>query len=139
MLENWCWTPSVIKSLSCHYSYLSPEYMKSWLKESDQESQPEKQIPDEQIESLVKSKHVNGALFQLRVLHYSILDMMIHTPETHEAIENLNISVLYNKLRKDLMQLDGPEVLGEGFEWGHAESIFYHVTGDYDAGYYGYL
>ncbi|KAH8587442.1 metallopeptidase MepB [Bisporella sp. PMI_857] len=139
MLENWCWAPSVLKSLSRHYSFLSPEYLESWKAQSNADPQPPERIPDEIIESLVGAKHANGALFQLRVLHYSMLDMMIHEPASHEAIESLNISVLYNKLRKELMQLDGPEVDGKGFEWGHAESTFFHVMADYDAGYYGYL
>jgi len=34
MLENSCWTPETLKSLSRHCSYLSPEYLKSWEEQS---------------------------------------------------------------------------------------------------------
>ncbi|KAH9218107.1 metallopeptidase MepB [Leptodontidium sp. 2 PMI_412] len=139
MLENWCWTPATLKSLSCHYSALSSEYLKAWEEESQGTSPPPASIPDEVIESLIRAKNVNGALFQLRVLHPSILDMMIHQPESHEALEKINISEQFNKIRKDLTGLDGPEVLGEGWGWGHGDGNMGHLVGDYDAGLYGYL
>jgi metallopeptidase MepB len=46
MLENWCWTPKTLKSLSKHYSTLSPEYFKAWEEESKGEPHPSAQIPD---------------------------------------------------------------------------------------------
>ncbi|RDW61620.1 hypothetical protein BP5796_11512 [Coleophoma crateriformis] len=140
MLENWCWTPSTLQSLSRHYSSLSPRYLETWKARSEGgEPVPPVQIPDKVINKLIRTRHVNGALFQLRVLQFSIFDMMVHEPTSHEALERMNMSVEYNKLRKDLMKIDGPEVLGEDYEWGHGEGNFGHVMGDYDAGYYGYL
>ncbi|KAL1969834.1 hypothetical protein VTN77DRAFT_7343 [Rasamsonia byssochlamydoides] len=140
MLENWCWTPSQLKSLSRHYSTLSPEYFKSWEEQAPAVTpKPPEKIPDELIENLIRTKHVNDALFNLRQLHFGIFDMTVHEPESHEAIEKLNISETYNKLRKEISQIEGPEVLGEGNEWGHGEATFGHLMGGYDAGYYGYL
>ncbi|KAI9732964.1 MAG: hypothetical protein M1818_007397 [Claussenomyces sp. TS43310] len=138
MLENWCWEPSVLKSLSRHYSSLSSEYLKSWEEQAEEKSGPPEKIPDEMIESLIRAKHVNVALSTLNQLHLSIFDMTVHEPESHEAIEKLNISARYNTLRKELSPIDGPEV-SEGDEWGHGQANFGHLMGDYDAGYYGYL
>jgi len=56
MLENWCWTPSQLKSLSRHYSSLSSEYFKSWEEQADGKSKPPEQIPDEMIGSLIRAK-----------------------------------------------------------------------------------
>ncbi|OXV06825.1 hypothetical protein Egran_05408 [Elaphomyces granulatus] len=140
MLENWCWTPSQLKSLSQHYSTLSPEYLKAWAEQADENAaRPTKQIPDELVTNLIRTKHVNGALFNLRQLHFGIFDMTVHEPTNHEAIETMAISETYNTLRREISQLEGPEKLGEGNEWGHGEATFGHLMGGYDVGYYGYL
>ncbi|KAK0124898.1 hypothetical protein ONS96_008776 [Cadophora gregata f. sp. sojae] len=139
MLENWCWTPATLKSLSRHYSTLSEGCLRSWEEQANGNPPPTETIPDEMIEKLIRAKNVNGTLFQLRVLHPSVLDMMIHQPETHEALDQMNFSEQYNKIRKDLTGMGGPEVLGEGWEWGHGDGNMGHLVGDYDAGLYGYL
>jgi metallopeptidase MepB len=118
MLENWCWTPSQLKALSQHYSALSPEYEAAWKEQAKGESKPDAQLPDELIENLIKTKHVNDAMFTLRQLHFGIFDMTVHEPSSHADAEVLNLTEFYNKLRHEITQLDGPEVLGEGYEWG---------------------
>lgn len=93
MLENWCWTPSQLKSLSHHY--LTDE-----------------KIPDDLIDKLIKTKHVNDALFNLRQLHFGTFDMTVHTPASHAEIEEMKIPELYNELRTQISGLSGPESLG---------------------------
>lgn len=140
MLENWCWTPSQIKSLSKHWSYLTPEYNEAWkASNKDGAPQPASTMPDSLIESIVSTRHVNDALFNLRQLHFGMFDMAIHEPASHADIEALDASETYNKLRKDISKIDGPETLGQGFNWGGGQSTFGHLMGGYDAGYYGYL
>lgn len=146
MLENWCWTPSQLRSLSRHYSTLSPEYLAGWQEAHQKRSggktatgPPSERIPDEVIANLIRTKHVNEALFNLRQLHFGIFDMTVHEPSSHAEIDALPISRTYNSLRKEITLLDGPEALGEGEEWGHGEATFGHLIGGYDAGYYGYL
>lgn len=95
MLENWCWTPSQIKALSGHY-------------------ETGEKIPDDLIEKLVSTKHVNGALFNLRQLHFGIFDMTVHSPKSHEEAEKLDPSQVYNDLRAEIAGMKGPESLGEG-------------------------
>ncbi|KAF1987460.1 metallopeptidase MepB [Aulographum hederae CBS 113979] len=120
MLENWCWTPSQLKALSKHYETSKP-------------------IPDDLIKKLIGTKHVNDALFNLRQLHFGTFDMTVHEPKSHEEIKKLPVSETYNKLRQDISKLDGPEALGQAWDWGHGEATFGHLIGGYDAGYYGYL
>jgi len=140
MLENWCWTPSQIKSLSKHWSYLSPEYKRAWEETAQNvEKQPAELMPDDLIQSIVNTRHVNDALFNLRQLHFGIFDMTVHEGASHKAIEDLDASILYNKLRKEISKIDGPEELGNGYNWGHGQTTFGHLVGGYDAGYYGYL
>lgn len=140
MLENWCWTPSQLKSLSKHYSSLSPEYRAGWQEQANGQQPPaDDTIPDEIIRNLIRTKHVNEALFNLRQLHFGIFDMTVHEPVSHAAIEQMRISATYNQLRKQITLTDGPETLGLGDEWAHGEATFGHLIGGYDAGYYGYL
>lgn len=139
MLENWCWTPSQIKSLSKHWSYLSPEYAEAYKESSKDGKQPEEHMPGDLIDSIVNTRHVNDALFNLRQLHFGIFDMTVHQASSHEAVTKLDASETYNRLRKEISKIDGPEVLGEGYSWGHGQATFGHLIGGYDAGYYGYL
>ncbi|KAK3701862.1 metalloendopeptidase [Vermiconidia calcicola] len=140
MLENWCWTPSQLKSLSKHWSYLTPEYTQAWKEASKEgESQPPETMPEELINSIVNTRHINDALFNLRQLHFGIFDMTVHTPSSHSAVESLDASSTYNRLRHEISKIDGPEALGEGYDWGHGQATFGHLIGGYDAGYYGYL
>ncbi|OAA32185.1 metallopeptidase MepB [Moelleriella libera RCEF 2490] len=120
MLENWCWTPSVLKFLSRHW-------------------ESGKQIPDDLIERLIKTKHFNSASATLTQLFYGIFDMTIHTPKTHQEAEDMSIVQVWNKLRRDITGVKGPEDQGEGLEWGHRYAGISHYIGGYDAGYYGYL
>ena len=155
MLENWCWTASQIKGLSKHWSRLSPEYSEAWKESAKDSEQPDK-MPDDLVQSIINSRHVNDALFNLRQLHFGIFDMTVHTPKSHEDIQSLDASKTFNKLRHEISKLDGPEALGEDWDWGHGEATFGHLVGGkhagmngfhaatdfvlgYDAGYYGYL
>lgn len=140
MLEKWCWMPSTIKLMSRHYSYLSPEHLKAWEEKSNGKAQPPEKIPDKLIEDLLQYKNIIPTLQLLRLLRLSIFDMLIHQPDSHQAIEEMNFSAEYNKILQELIGMDGPESLGLGDDWGHGYSIFSHlITSDYDAGYYGYL
>lgn len=87
------------------------------------------------IESLLQTKHVNGALFHLRQLHFGIFDMAVHEPDDRHAIEELDVSAKYNKLLAEILPMDSPE----GDDWGHGQTRFQHLLGEYDAGYYSYL
>jgi metallopeptidase MepB len=142
MLENWCWTPSQLRALSGHYENGA-------------------KIPDDLINKLVSTKHVNDALFNLRQLHFGLFDMTVHTPQSHEEAESMDISKLYNELRVEIAGMKGPEAQGEpryvippsldypaartvqtnelSSTWGNGQATFGHLIGGYDAGYYGYL
>ncbi|KAG5950052.1 hypothetical protein E4U53_005523 [Claviceps sorghi] len=120
MLENWCWTPSVLRFLS-----------RKW--------DTDEKIPDDVIEKLVKTKHFNSASRNIRQVMYSIFDMMIHTPKSHEEAENMPVAKIWNELRRDITGLKGSEERGDKIDNSHGYSGFGHYTGGYDAGYYGYL
>ncbi|XWW93938.1 hypothetical protein V2A60_001877 [Cordyceps javanica] len=120
MLENWCWTPDVLRELSSHW-------------ESGEK------ISKDLIDKLMKTKHLNeatGTLFQIIV---GTFDLTVHSPESHEAAKQLNCGRLWNQLRGEISGVKGPEDIGYGMEWGQKHATIGHFVGGYDAGYYGYL
>jgi metallopeptidase MepB len=139
MLENWCWTDSQLRSLSHHYSYISDSYKAAFSESNKSGKQPPQTMPDNLIDSIIRTRHVNDALFNLRQLHFGIFDMTVHEGKSHDEVKALEVGKLYNSLRKEICSLDGPEALGEGLDWGNGQATFGHLIGGYDAGYYGYL
>ncbi|CZR65451.1 related to metallopeptidase MepB [Phialocephala subalpina] len=122
MLENWWWTPSIIKSLGRHYSYLSTEMFTAWqeLAGNDGKERPAEILEDETINNLVKSRRTNEALATLRQIHIAMFDMAIHSPSSREEVEGMNLND------------------EEGWEWGHGSSRLGAIVRGYDAGYYAY-
>jgi metallopeptidase MepB len=82
------------------------------LKSLSNQYETGEKIPDDLISKLIKTKHVNDALFNLRQLHFGTFDMAVHTPKSHQEAESLKISELYNDLRTQISGLKGPEALG---------------------------
>ena len=54
------------------------------------------------------------------------------------AVEALKPSELYNKLRKEITGLEGPEELGEGYEWGESIPFPCVVTNAYGTDYHSH-
>jgi metallopeptidase MepB len=98
MLENWCWTHSELTSLSSHY-------------------ETGEKIPKEMVDTIISTKHVNDALFNLRQLHFGFFDMEMHSFDSHEKAVEAQPSVRYNKLRTEITLLDPPQGLGD--VWPH--------------------
>ncbi|CAN6674717.1 saccharolysin [Trichomonascus vanleenenianus] len=116
MLEFWTWNREQLKDLSGHYK------------------NPEQKLEDTLIDSLVRSKHVNGAMFMLRQLHFGLFDFTLHTASGVEEAAKLDIAKLWNELRQDISHVSqGDEQRVHGY------SSFGHIMGGYDSGYYGYL
>jgi metallopeptidase MepB len=66
--------------------------------------------------------------------------MNIHQPSSLEEAKSVDLAAIWNRLRKEIQLIDGPEVLGQGYTWGHGYTTFSHLmSSDYDAGYYAYL
>lgn len=137
MLENWCWSESVLEFLSQHYSSLSPEYLQTWKDETKSDIPPPAKLPSEMIQSVISTRSVNSALAKLRLLHIALFDIVVHTPRSHHDIVNTKIPEVYNRLWVLVLGLDGPE--GQGHEWGHGEATLTQLDGGYDVRFYGYL
>jgi metallopeptidase MepB len=136
MLENWCWTPSQLKSLSNHY-------------------ETGEKISDGMISKLIEARSINSTFRNLDKLYKSIFDMTINTPKSHEEAMSINIPELYNSLREEILGHSGPELPRQVHplskhhslaqltvlysSWGHGYANMKHLASGYDAGYYVYL
>ncbi|KAG8962498.1 hypothetical protein FRC03_004183 [Tulasnella sp. 419] len=111
MLENWCWEPTVLKTMSSHYETKEP-------------------LSDELIDKLIKSRYVNAGLFFLRQLFFGKFDMKVHTDPGNEK---LDLSKLWCDMREKV------SLVSSGGKITPGPGTFAHITGGYDAGYYGYM
>ncbi|KAF9046329.1 hypothetical protein BJ165DRAFT_1345534 [Panaeolus papilionaceus] len=83
-------------------------------------------LSEELIEKIIKSRYVNVGLFYLRQLFFAKFDLKVHTDQTSE-----DYTQLWNTLREKLSLVKFDKTCpGQG--------TFGHITGGYDAGYYGY-
>lgn len=114
MLEFWTWSKNEVKKLSSHYETGEP-------------------ISDELVDQLIKSKHVNTGLANLRQMHFALFDMKLHTISTKEDIEKLDLTSLWNTLREEIALISNGGVQNTGY------ATFGHIAGGYESGYYGYL
>ncbi|GME41616.1 putative metallopeptidase protein [Neofusicoccum parvum] len=145
MLENWAWTPVVLKNISQHYSYLSDEYKQTWQNENNGTGvqQPEERMPDQMIDNLILNKNYDIGLINLRQIALGTYDMTVHTPATHQEIVDMPLTVLWNQNMKNVSLMNSMELVvtdeSKKWTWGHGQSAFGHLMGGYDAGYYGYM
>jgi metallopeptidase MepB len=139
LLENWCWDPATLKEIGRHYSYISPEYFNVWSKIANGSPRPPERLGDDAVDFIRRSSYSMDILHQLLVLHRSLFDMEVHQPDSHEAIHNINPADIWNRLSKQLMQMDNFEDCGYGPDWGHGYTSFACYTHGYVASYYSYL
>ncbi|KAF7365271.1 Metallopeptidase MepB [Mycena venus] len=78
------------------------------------------------IEKIIKSRYVNVGLFYLRQVFFAKFDIKVHTDQEAE-----DYTLLWNSLREkiSLVKSDKP---------CPGQASFGHISGGYDAGYYGY-
>ncbi|KIM28712.1 hypothetical protein M408DRAFT_329175 [Serendipita vermifera MAFF 305830] len=110
MLENWCFERVVLEKISRHHETQLP-------------------LPDEAIESIIKSRYLDVGLFYLRQVYIGMFDQALHTSK-----EKINATEKWNELRETIS-------LVKGFEkamWKPGFGSVGHLVGGYDAQYYGY-
>lgn len=118
-LENWCYEPSFLKTISKHY-YTA------------------KKLPNSIIKNIIKNKNYNCGIHYLTQILYIKYDLIIHKIKmTHNKknTKNLNTEYLYNlwyKLHNKLL----PFKISKDI---YPMCSFGHLVGGYSSGYYGYL
>lgn len=109
MLENWVWSPEIIKMISGHYLDSSQK------------------LPQDLYEKLLKTRRFGQGLTYTRQLLFSTFDLRIHSDDAKKDVTE----VFNDTYRKVIGQ--------EPMPGAHFPQTFGHMMGGYDAGYYGYL
>ncbi len=110
MLENWVYSPLIIKRLSHHYTTAQ-------------------KMPDDLITRRVALRDFNEGYAYTRQILLGLFDLKIHG----EAPLTESVHTVYTKLYKELF----PSI--QILETSYFPTTFGHLMGGYDAGYYGYL
>lgn len=139
LLENWIWTPSVLKKMGCHYSYLSAESLAAWMSENKGAKRPERELADDSIEQLLGTKRINEASTVLKRCSIDYFDMKIHGPNSREELEKMDLSEEWNRLLVEVSTMHGAEAMGHGWKWGNGPSRLGMLIRGYDAGCYSYV
>jgi len=109
MLENWAYSPEVLRRISGHYK------------------SPAEKLPEKTIKKLIDAKNMDSGMGYLRQIFFSVLDMKYHT-----AKGKVDTTKVYEKLMKKISLI--PMSPGT-----HPQASFGHLMGGYEAGYYSYL
>ncbi|KAJ7601172.1 hypothetical protein C8J56DRAFT_912335 [Mycena floridula] len=88
--------------------------------------QSKEALPSAMIEKLLKSRYVNVGLFYLRQIFFAKFDLKVHTDQ-NEA----DYTELWSDMRESIS-------LVKSVKRCPGQGTFAHITGGYDAGYYGY-
>ncbi|MGY5859871.1 MAG: M3 family metallopeptidase [Candidatus Thorarchaeota archaeon] len=107
MFENWAWKEDVLKLLSGHYK------------------DPDKKLPSDLLERMLKAKLLDVGAFTLRQVFFSLIDMSYHTKPVEDTTAE------WYKL---FPKITGFEVIPDT----SPDAAFGHLMGGYEAGYYGY-
>lgn len=110
-LENWCYEREALVRLSKHY------------KTGDV-------LPDNLIDSLVKSKNANIATHLRRQIFFATYDMTLHTKTMKDPA--VDTGKLWKELSLEITKIPPPEA-------SNGAATFGHIMGGYQACYYGYL
>ena len=110
-LENWCWEPEALASISGHYETGEP-------------------LPEELLQKMLSAKNFQSAMQMVRQLEFSLFDMRLH----HEfnPTKGAQINDILHQVREQVAVRIPPEYNRFQHSFGH---IF---AGGYAAGYYSY-
>ena len=136
MFEQFFWVERHIKEVSHHYSHIE-QWQSVWNETHGGEGgNVSVQLSDEVVASLAQSNHRDNTSTQLKEVFFAAYDWLIHTPSTHQELEAMNLTELFNKTRTSTYHIHGGEANGDpdGWEWGHGQTVFRNFINEYDAG-----
>ncbi|MFT7559755.1 MAG: oligopeptidase A [Flavobacteriales bacterium] len=111
-LENWCWQPEVLATLSAHIDTGEP-------------------LPAELIEKMIAAKNFQSGMFLVRQIEFGLFDMTLHA--NFGINDFIGVQETLNTVREKVAVIRPPA-------FNRFHTSFSHIfAGGYSAGYYSYL
>lgn len=110
-LECWCYEPTFLQKISCHYQTNEP-------------------MPLEIMKRIKQNKNIFIGLHIVRQILFGMYDIHLHMFHSFSD-DDCDVLQIYNDLEQELSPLTHQE--------GSMAANFGHLMGGYQAGYYGYL
>ncbi|KAK3349729.1 peptidase family M3 [Lasiosphaeria hispida] len=137
-LESFCWLPSELREMSCHYTQLPshPDYLSQWREKTPGKEDPAEKIPTEMVDDLVRRRYFDQGYWWADQLGISIFDMRVTNPSSREELLALDFAELYSDIYRELIPWKRKET---NEPKGNSHVHFPHIIHGMDAGYYAYL
>ncbi|KAI0120730.1 hypothetical protein BJ170DRAFT_161852 [Xylariales sp. AK1849] len=134
MLENWCWIPDELSSISMHYSHLHPEFAREWKFEHGKKDLPPAKLPRETATKVAASRAVDLALSSLRQIVYAEFDMFAHGDR---EISEEELKQWWHVNQEDIGLIPGSKEMAN--HPGHGFATTVHFIEGSASNYYSYL
>ncbi|OAA53672.1 Peptidase M3A/M3B [Cordyceps fumosorosea ARSEF 2679] len=116
-IENYAWLRKELKRISCHYIYTDDEYQQAWMERHPGEALPPRELPAE--------------LYLKQLVNWSF-DMAVHNPKTHQDLEALDETRLYQ-------DLEAQSTFTLADRSSYPQAAFSQFVSGYQSGYFAYI
>jgi metallopeptidase MepB len=132
---------SVAARIGLHWAYLDESFQAIWHRKNPDVPLPPRTIPQDQMNVVLASRAYNAAPKTLSQVHTSTYDLVIHTPETHDAATQLDVTAIWNKLALEITGFYGGESLTNppDYHWSIGEAGYVDVVNQYAGDAWAYL
>jgi hypothetical protein len=141
-LENWVHVPFVLQQISCHYTYLNPDYLRAW-KDSHSSSkvlppQPPQQAPLEMFSYIAYKRHPKNELDSIQQLLWeTVFDFTIHT-SSEKDLKSMDLGMKCSQILDEWTGIrTAPNE--KGHQGGNNEYLHWSMLDTYDTSAYCYL
>jgi metallopeptidase MepB len=139
VFEQFLWTPRHMRECSLHYSHLSAEYARAWRAANPGKELPPRELPEATIAATLAARKRSAAILVRSQIVLARWDLAAHGPPSREAMLNMDLASVYNKIRIDVTGMSGEEVETGRFDGTHGFATKRLIAGGYAAYYYCYI
>ncbi len=138
--EKWMSNPKVLHRISCHYTYLKPEYLTAWkdgFSPKIPPPRPPRQAPLEMFNEIHYKKHPRNDLYStMQLLWKSNFDFIVHS-SSEKDLRTMDFGVVCKQILEEQTGLFTPSD-GKG-EIRNNTYLHWDLLDNYDTSIYCYL